>query len=56
MTRPALVLLGILLAVGTTPALAQEDRGIDWHHDLAAATAKAKESGRPLVLYFTFET
>jgi hypothetical protein len=55
-TRSAFVLLGLLLAVGADPARAQEPGGIEWNHDLAAATAKAVEEGRPLVLYFTFET
>jgi hypothetical protein len=30
--------------------------GLEWARDLAAAQAAAKEDGKPVLAYFTFET
>jgi hypothetical protein len=53
MTRTlALFALTALLA----PLAAAEGESIEWQKDLPAATKLAEETGRPLVLYFTFGT
>jgi hypothetical protein len=38
--------------------LAQESRpaGIAWQHDLAAAIEQAREAGKAVIAYFTFDT
>jgi hypothetical protein len=42
----------VLLTLGTA-ALAG---GIEWSKDLATARAQAARDGRPVLLYFTFDT
>jgi hypothetical protein len=38
--------------------LAQESRpaGIAWRQDLAAAIERAREAGKPVIAYFTYDT
>jgi len=48
MSRIALALLSLGVGVATA--------GIEWEKDLPAARAAAKEDGRPVLAYFTFET
>jgi len=55
MKRRLAVLLIVALAAGTAFA-EDEAKGIDWLHDLDRAMALAKEDGRPVIAYFTFET
>ena len=55
MTRRLAFLLIVVLAVGAATA-EEEAKGIAWMHDLDRAIALAKEDGRPVIAYFTFET
>jgi hypothetical protein len=53
--------LSILAAVLLAPHAVAEEKegsapGIEWQPDLEKARAAAKEAGRCLVLYFTFDT
>ena len=50
-----LVLL-LLLAVAAGAWAEEKPGGIEWMHDLGKALALAKEDGRPVLAYFTFET
>ena len=48
-----LVLAGVLVSfVALGPAKSAEEERIAWETDLAAATATAKEKGRPLMVVF----
>ena len=38
--RPAFLLVGLLLTASAASARAQDDRGIEWNHDLAAANRR----------------
>ena len=48
---PALLLAPAWLAGEEKPA-----PGIDWQTELAKAAKAAEEAGKPLLLYFTFDT
>lgn len=52
----ALLLLLALAAPAAAEEGGVEKSPIDWRHDLDAARAEANEAGKPLVLYFTFDT
>ena len=44
-----------ILLVALTATLPAQD-AITWEPDLATAQARAAESGKPVLAYFTFET
>jgi len=44
-----------LLVLGAV-ALAGEPAAIEWAPDLETALERSKESGRPVIAYFTFDT
>jgi hypothetical protein len=46
--------LGMLALCATLLLLAPA--GIEWEKDLDSALAASRESGRPVILYFTFDT
>ena len=48
---PALLLAPVVGAGEEKPA-----PGIDWQNDLAKAAKEAEAAGKPLLLYFTFDT
>jgi hypothetical protein len=59
MMRPLLLTFAVVPMLLVPPMLsAQESRpsGIAWQHDLAAAIAQAREAGKPVIAYFTFDT
>lgn len=65
--RPLWWLAAPLLLAAMGIALAEEEKetgdgsaetapGIAWQKDLATATETARKEGKPLLLYFTFDT
>jgi hypothetical protein len=42
--------------IGTLAGAQQVGTDIVWEKDLATAMAKSRETGRPVMAYFTFET
>lgn len=48
--------LSILLSAMLAGTAAAQGETILWEKDLATATAKSGETGRPVLAYFTFDT
>ena len=53
--RPPAAVLGLCLALSACTAEAPPP-GIAWAGGLEAAQAQSKRDGRPVILYFTFDT
>ncbi len=51
-----LLLPALLLAPASMAGEEKPAPGIDWQPDLAKAVKAAEEAGKPLLLYFTFDT
>ena len=49
-------MLQALLTATFFVAAQEPPEAIRWCDDLATAKAEAKESGKPVILYFTFDT
>lgn len=53
----ASVVLALLALPGATTTAGEHPKGdLEWVNDLAKARKLAKESGKPLIAYFTFDT